>query len=55
MFRDDRISPKRVALKSTIPSLVSGIFMVTRRCGNNKTKLSKLYSSAFSFDLTNQN
>ena len=38
MLREDRTSPKRVALKSTIPSLVSGIFMVTRRY---KTKLTK--------------
>lgn len=38
MFRDDRMRPKRVALKSTIPSLVSGIFMVTRRWEKNDNK-----------------
>jgi len=32
MLREDRTSPKSVALKSTIPSLVRGMFMVTRRC-----------------------
>ena len=37
MFRDDRMRPKSVALKSTIPSFVSGMFMVTRRWENNDT------------------
>ena len=55
MFRDDRMSPKRVALKSTIPSLVSGMFMVTRRCRNKGTKLTKLCGSVLPFGLTNQN
>ena len=38
MFRDDRMRPKSVALKSTIPSFVSGMFMVTRRWENNDTQ-----------------
>lgn len=59
MLRDDRISPKRVALKSTIPSFVSGMFMVTRRCRNietNKLKktLAKATDSVLPFGLTNQ-
>ena len=32
MLRDDRTSPNKVALKSTIPSSVRGIFMVTSLC-----------------------
>ena len=55
MFRDDRMSPKRVALKSTIPSLVSGMFMVTRRCRSNEAKLTKLCGNVFPFGLKNQN
>ena len=40
MFKDDRISPNSVALKSTIPSLVSGMFIVTRRCTKKMNKCS---------------
>ena len=39
MFKDDLISPKSVALKSTIPSLVSGMFIVTRRCRKKKGQI----------------
>ena len=43
MFKEERTSPNRVALKSTIPSLVRGIFIVTRRC-KKKAKITSLPS-----------
>lgn len=43
IFKEERTSPNRVALKSTIPSLVRGIFMVTRRC-KKKAKITSLPS-----------
>ena len=50
MLREDRTSPKRVALKSTIPSLVSGMFMVTRRC-KKKLKNTKMLRITALFNL----